>query len=295
MALNYQRAFKYSTNINYNVEKWYLSPKYDGIRCWYDMATDELYYRSGRIATLLDHIKADCRELCSENNLAMVDGELCVPGLPFSQISSLVRRTKNLQPGEKESIKLVVFAVRPVGDVNLTTPEMVEILDKLDYTSYSNLMKIEYESIQNDSEVIEQKVKQMQADGWEGAMLRNPVVSYEEGGTRTLLKVVYPRLSNLKITGFVEGNGRYKGMLGSLEVEGQGITETREVIPVRSRVSSGLSTAQRKEIWKKKDVYLGVGVTCTYQKATPIDEDEFGSLRFPRVKEIMQNCSLVRL
>jgi ATP-dependent DNA ligase len=156
-------------------------------------------------------------------------------------------------------------------------------------------MPVDYEIIPNDWPTIEARVKQLQKDGWEGGMFRHPIISYVEGGTRTLLKLKFPNEGNFKIIDFTEGTNSYSNTLGALWVEGMGLDDSKNEILIRSKVSSGLSRDLRREIWADKETYVGVGVRLTYQKATPIDSDGYGSLRFPRFQYLMQNCEFIRL
>ena len=147
----------------------------------------------------------------------------------------------------------------------------------------------------NNSQVaIDEVARQEQDNGWEGIVLRNPSTSYIGGGTHTLLKRVIPKEAIYKITGFNEGNGRYAGMLGSFNYEGEAIDEDRNNILVEGKVSSGLKIKQRVDVWADKDKYLGVAIKLRYQKVNSPDEDGKGALRFPRLLEIIQNCQLVK-
>ena len=295
---NYQRAYTFSKNLNYGVDEWYLTPKYDGIRCWYDSETEKLYFRSGREVIRMNHILNACKEISDRHSLKMVDGELYVPGLKFREISSLVNAQKSITDEQKQTVKLVVFAVRrkPTFEwtTEWTTPAMIDVLKAINYPE-NVLLPVEYELIQNDWDVIEKRVREMQSLGWEGGILRNPNISYIEGGTRTLLKLKFPNEADFKIIDFTEGTKSYSGTLGALWVEGMALDEDRNEILVRSKVSSGLSRDLRREIWGDRSTYLGVGVRLTYQKATPVDEDGYGSLRFPRFQHLMQNCEFIKL
>lgn len=291
----YQRAYVYSPRINYKIDNWYWSNKYDGFRVYYSVTKDSLCYRTGREILRLNNILESCREICQRDGLELLDGELWIPGLKFREISSLVRGQKSVTDEQKESIKFVLFAARkPDGEEDFTTTEMINYLDSLDYSAYPNFVKVKYDTVENNTAAIDAIARQEQDKGWEGIMLRHPEISYVAGGTRTLLKRVIPKESIYKIIGFTEGNGRYSGMLGSLIYEGTAVDENKNDILVEGKVSSGLKIQQRHEIWSNKEDYLGVAVRLRYQKVNSPDEDGKGALRFPRLLEIVQNCKLVQ-
>ena len=125
---------------------------------------------------------------------------------------------------------------------------------------------------------------------------QHPTISYEEGGSHKLLKVVVYHEDVYKIVGFTEGTRSYSGSLGGLLIEGTGLNDEFVPIPIRSRVSSGLRRAERQKIWDNKQDYFGVAVNVHYQKAQDarLDEDGFGSLRFPKYKGIVQVCTLTK-
>ena len=290
----YQRAFTYSPRINYQVNDWYWSNKYDGIRCYYSVIKNSLCYRSGRVIPRLEHILKSCKEICEQDNLSLLDGELWLPGLKFREISSLVRGQKFVTDEQKEKIKFALFAARkPTNNpkyiyvTDFTTDEMVDYLETIDYQKHSSFQKVDYNIVKNTTEAIDAIARQEQDKGWEGIMLRNPVTSYISGGTRTLLKRVIPKETIYKITGFNEGNGRYSGILGSFNYEGEAIDEDKNNILVEGKVSSGLKIKQRVDIWANTKKYLGLSMRLRYQKVNSPDEDGKGALRFPRILEII--------
>jgi hypothetical protein len=81
-----------------------------------------------------------------------------------------------------------------------------------------------------------------------------------------------------------------------LLIQGEGLNDELVPIPIKSRVSSGLRRAERKQIWDNRQDYLGVAVNVHYQKAqdSRLDEEGFGSLRFPKYKGIVKECRLIQ-
>ena len=58
--------------------------------------------------------------------------------------------------------------------------------------------------------------------GGEGLMLRQPESMYERKRSKSLLKVKKFHDMEVRIIGYREGTGKYKGMLGSYECETKG-------------------------------------------------------------------------
>lgn len=293
MTVPYQRAYRYSKTRKYKIDNWYLSRKYDGIRCYYDRSKDLMLFRSGRTIVRMGHLHDYMRDACDELSLKAIDGELYVPGLKYREIASLVNGQRYVTDEMKLSIKLSVFAVRNDG-AEFTTPQMIDVINSLPESEH--IIIVDNEIIANDPVVIENRSRELQREGWEGVVLRHPTISYEEGGSHKLVKLVVYHKDVYKIVGFTEGTRSYSGSLGALLIEGKGLNDDFVPIPIRSHVSSGLTRTERQQIWDKKDDYLGVAVNVDYQKAqdAKLDEEGYGSLRFPKYKGVVKECRLIQ-
>ena len=86
------------------------------------------------------------------------------------------------------------------------------------------------------------------AGGGEGVMLNTATGLYELKRSKQLIKVKRMKEEKLPIIGFMEGNGKYEGMLGAVAVEYKGNLVG---------VGSGFTDAQRMHIWKNQDLYKG--------------------------------------
>jgi hypothetical protein len=87
-------------------------------------------------------------------------------------------------------------------------------------------------------------------------------------------KIKLKKDTELYVQDFEEGTGKYVGALGKLvatpDPEGRGPA---------TRVGTGFSDIQRREIWKSKEKYRGLPVTVNYQNELPS-----GKLRMPVFK-----------
>jgi DNA ligase-1 len=122
--------------------------------------------------------------------------------------------------------------------------------------------------------------KQAVAGGYEGIMIKDPEAVYECKRSTAWLKLKPFIEVSLTVIGVEEGTGKNAGRLGALIVEG---TDDGKLI--RTNVGSGLTDAQRDEIWTAKDSVIGQIVEVRADAATQ-NQDSAGewSLRFPRFK-----------
>ena len=106
--------------------------------------------------------------------------------------------------------------------------------------------------------------------GGEGVIVKHPDALYEKKRSYGWLKVKDKQTVDVPVVGWFEGTGKYKGKLGGLIVDVEG---------VEVRVGTGLSDALRDELWRESmdggmEEHL---VEVAYHEKTPD-----GSLRHPR-------------
>ena len=80
---------------------------------------------------------------------------------------------------------------------------------------------------------------------------------------------------DLKVVGFEEGEGNFKGTLGRINVEFKD-----NIVGV----GSGFELTMRDEIWNNKDKYIGKIAEIQYFEITKNQKDNKESLRFPVFK-----------
>lgn len=228
-----------------NNRDWYSSPKYDGIRAVYQ--NGQLLSRSGKEFHGLQHIIQECEE----SGFDFLDGELLI-GNDFNTNQSVIMSHEHEQ---KKDVKFIVFAV---GGSYKDTEEMIGAMRS------SNLNHISPYKLINDSEVEAEMQRQLK-NGYEGIMLRDPKVYYKSGRTNALLKVKPYQENDYRITGIKEGVGKFKGMLGAIEVEINGKSVS---------IGTGFNDQQRKDLFNF--AIIGRMAEIRYQEKT-----KAGSLRFP--------------
>ena len=122
--------------------------------------------------------------------------------------------------------------------------------------------------------------KQAVTGGYEGIMIKDPDAVYECKRSTAWLKLKPFIEVSLTVIGVEEGTGKNAGRLGALIVEGVDDGKT-----IRTNVGSGLTDAQRDEIWAERDAVIGQVVEVRADAATQNQDSEGEwSLRFPRFK-----------
>jgi DNA ligase-1 len=264
-----QLANKYDPDKKYKNQMWAASRKMDGLRCAF--VNGKLYTRNGKEVFGFDHI---VEELNTLGTYDLIDGELYSPEIPFQEIQGYVMRKKNVVEEDKKKIFYNIFVMLDGG---MTTTQ--KMIDKMELTShwsktwpFQYLRFVEYEIIPNDFDKIKELNDKYVAEGYEGVMLRSMNQVYDWKRSDALLKYKSFKESDLKIVDMVEGEGKYKGMLGAFVCEGK-----VEGHKVKTEVGSGFNDEQREEFWKEKKTIIGTLAEIKYQNLS----DDNSSLRFP--------------
>lgn len=235
----------------------FVQPKLDGIRlCW----DGELgWSRTGKpigfsIPSIIKELKCSCGGL-------RVDGELYNKQVNFDDIISSVRRTVNI----KEDTRIQYHIFDMVSDLDFESrysylTNWYQVAVKKGMNQKRIVLVPCYEV--NSMEEIERYLKQFETEGYEGIIYRNARGFYEHKRSRYLLKLKSFKDCEAVVYDFIEGKGKYTGMLGALCVE----------LPykdgmVTCRVS-GMNDAFRSEIWNDKEKYRGRLLTVKFQERT---------------------------
>ena len=160
-----------------------------------------------------------------------VDGELYSGRGQFEQISAAVRSSR----GDWSKLKLHVFDV-PEAKGNLY--ERLAVLQRwLDDHPQARIVCIPQRPVQDVAQV-QTFLRQVEAGGGEGVMLRDPDAAYRGGRSDQLLKVKRLHDAECTVTAHHPGKGKYTGRLGAFSCR----NEYGEF-----RIGSGLSDAERSD------------------------------------------------
>lgn len=261
-----QLANTYNPSKNYGVDFWYVSPKFDGVRAIF---IPELGFltRHNKPITGFNNMAKVLEKICKVCRLSFVDGELTVAGKTFQTAQSVILASEH---PDKSKVEFHVFAVG--GDF----ADTATMLKNLPHNPKAGIFRVNSELIPNSFQAVEQACEKFTARGYEGVMLRNPIISYFNGRNDYLLKYKFFNEADLSIVEVHEGKGKFAGTLGSVTVKGK-INGLNVVV----NVSAGLSDEDRHVLFDDKNL-IGKFLSVKFQSLTDKPNGEgFYSLRFP--------------
>lgn len=244
-----------------------ISPKLDGLRAKFKGGT--FYSRKGHKFVGLTALTENMRILIGQLRDDLppysefeFDGELMVDGEHFNEISGQIRAFT-----EADNAHYYIFDV-PC----LQQPQWLRcaFLDRLALTrSFPNITFVPHTTV-TSLDAIHLKYGEYQAQGYEGAIVKQEQGLYQDARTWDWMKLKSTETADCRVLDVFEGEGKYKGMVGGLVVNFNG----KQV-----RVGSGLKDSQRMYWWDDQDEIIGRVVEVAYHEVTPD-----GSLRHPRFK-----------
>lgn len=127
-----------------------------------------------------------------------------------------------------------------IEDVNLPyCDRFIEVLATCDGEYFS---PVEYKMVYS-MEQAAQHFQEMLSQGQEGTVLKNPNGMWKDGTSKDCVKYKVEAELDMKVVGVLEGTGKYKGMLGALQLESS-------CGKVKTDCGTGFSDKQRKEIFE---------------------------------------------
>ena len=203
-----------------DVRGWAMSEKLDGVRAFWN--TRQLLSRNGSAFAPPPSFARDFPPFA-------VDGELYSGRGQFEQISAAVRSSR----GDLSQLKLHVFDV-PQAPGNLY--ERLAMLQQwLDAHPLARIVCIAQRPVRDFAQV-QSFLREVEAGGGEGVMLRDPNAPYLGGRSDQLLKLKSQHDAECTVTTHHPGKGRLAGRLGAFSCR----NEFGEF-----RIGSGLSDAER--------------------------------------------------
>lgn len=286
LAFDIQKSPTYLKRVE--SEQYLITRKLDGVRCLAVVKNNDIkfYSRLGHEYTSLSVLRNAMQTILPKNWEGVLDGELCVIDDDDNEnfklaVSEVKRKTEQMQRphykvfdcltldefyGKKESANYSVRLEMAKKLLEWQETTFLSVLSAVKY-SVSNFMRAQ--------SIVAQK-------GYEGLILRSDT-PYRSGRTSDLLKVKKFMDAEYQIEDFKGTTKLMKGLSGTMEpVECLGSVVIRHKgNPVD--VGSGFSDAQRVEIWRNQEKYLGKTITVKYFEESA---DAYGnpSLRFPIFK-----------
>jgi len=231
----------------------FMSLKLDGLRGMF--RDGSLYSSGGRKFKGLDHITS---QLDSHYEL---EGELLIPGLSFYESSGKIRST-----GVTPEAEFHVFDCANLGNMAFTG-RYFDILATEAQFWPSSVQLLKHVTVLNDEHVQRNFAKALDA-GYEGLVVKAPNAPYEAKRTFSWMKLKAVDPEEVTIIGFLEGEGKFSGTLGSVVAKRSNGVEVQV---------GGFSDHIRNHIWENRDLWLDEIMEIMFHEETPE-----GSLRHPR-------------
>lgn len=254
----------------------FVTEKYDGCRCFTQIRKGKIIMKSrqDKLFEGLVDIENSIKEL-GLNDLC-IDGELLAIDSNYENVYKDTMKIVSTKEKEKHGVKYMIFDILPIDEFDnkkgvLKYSQRRKILDNIKQNEFINITPILYHG--NDNDKVLDVLSECRGNGAEGCMI-NLDKPYEFKRSKTLLKLKVMNSCDLKIIGFEEGEGKYKGVLGNLICDYKGY---------QVGVGSGFDDKQREQIWNNQEKYLNRIAEIQYFEETYNDKGGL-SLRFPVFK-----------
>ena len=228
-----------------NITGWVMSEKLDGIRAYWD--GKKLLTRNGNT------IHAP-KWFTKHYPPFEIDGELWSKRGDFENISSIVR--DKIPSDDWKKIKHYIFEVPNAKGGLFKRLAKVKAYE-------GNIIKIIPQLKIKDKNHLQSFLKEIDLNRGEGVVVRDPKVPYIDKRTNKALKVKTFLDKECKITAHNEGQGKFKGLLGSVTC----ILDNN----ISFKIGSGFKLKQRKN-----PPPIGTIITFKYKEFT-----KYGKPRFP--------------
>ena len=271
--------FNWEIQQAYPIEKYPLKPntwititqKCNGVRATYYRG--KIMARSGVEFKGLDHI---LNELNIAYSNYVLDGELMLKDKTGLTDNEAFRKATGIinSDGDKSEICMTVFDCLPVADFDSSTPKMRysqrrRLMDGLEDTDNVRVLPVLYQG--TDHTQIPILLDKMVGEDKEGLMV-NLDVPYKRKRHSGILKVKRFYTMDLRVVSVEEGEGKYVGMLGKVNVEFNG-----NVVGV----GSGFTDEQRIKYWEDKDYLVNKIIEVKYKEVSTDKKTGLQSLQFP--------------
>lgn len=218
-----------SVNSNILKDDWYISEKYDGIRAIWD--GKRMLTRAQRE---FNFVPQWFKDLLPSYPL---EGELIVPGKPFSYFSGVTVRKED--DDRWKEIEYRLFDTPIKDKIFEERKKIVEDYVKSVNSKYITIADFKlYTNIDKNMQLIHNHFQDLIKEGKEGLMMIRKDNIYEAKRVKTILKYKKEYEGECIVIDYLEGTGKYKGILGKLRCK---LTNGKEF-----NVGGGFIDEQRK-------------------------------------------------
>lgn len=250
-----QNYWKHKNKVKYPC---IAQPKIDGVRCIAELDNGKctLFTRTGKKITSLPHLVKTFEEN-SIGETIIYDGELYSPSLSFEKLVGLINR--------KEPDKLSRVIEYYMFDIVYLHTVYEERRDWVYFRQVKRaITAVMGRYVQNEKDLLRLYQEHL-SHNWEGTIIRNVNGEYEQKRSFNLLKMKPVLEKEFKIVGYVEGKGKIKGQVGSVQC----ITKEGRLFSVKLSRLEGESSevfVERCKTWAEFN--NGKMLTVQYQNLT---------------------------
>lgn len=239
LSKNFKNAKEKDLNGN-----WYISEKHDGIRAIWDPTSQKLLTRAKRS---FNYVPQWFIDLMPKD--IPLEGEILVPGKPFRYFSGITVM-KDYDTRWEESV-FHVFDV-PVSDMTFHDRKilMTDVVNKI---NSKHVVCVEFELIENlpqNLDTLHSRFNNLISQGKEGLMMIKQDNVYQPKRVGTILKYKKEHEGECIVIDYLEGTGKYKGILGKLRCR---LADGKEF-----NMGSGFVDSQRKCYKFKDGKFIGL-------------------------------------
>ncbi|NOR69397.1 MAG: DNA ligase [Methylomarinum sp.] len=208
-----------------DISQYWVSEKLDGVRAYWN--GQQLVSRQGNIYSAPVWFTQSFPKQA-------LDGELWLARGQFQRLVSIVRK-KQAVDDEWKSVRYFVF---DLPHSKQTFNVRLKVLQNLVEQSHSVYLQVVKQYRLSDKMALMQSLNQVVDAGGEGLMLHHADALYHSGRNTDLLKVKPFYDAEATVIAYIEGKGKFSGLLGALLVE----------MPngLRFKVGSGFNLQQRQ-------------------------------------------------
>lgn len=213
-----------------DIHQYLVSEKLDGVRGYWD--GEHLYTRNG--------VRINPPPGLTHNwPKAKLHGELWMGRGRFDEVSGIVRRhAPNAE--DWQSIRFMVFDLH---DPMQTFATRLQRMRKLIRQSDSSTLQFVVQSEISDEASLMRHLAEVTALGGEGLILHRKDALYRAGRSNDILKLKQRWDAEARVIAHIPGKGKYRGMLGSLLV--QGVADSKAA-GKHFKIGTGFSDLQRR-------------------------------------------------
>lgn len=249
----------------------YVSYKLDGVRTLakvYRSGEVNYFSRSGKVFDNFSKFSESLRILAApfliHQEVVVFDGEVTSKLGQFKNVMQQLRRHKDVDPSA--FVYNIFDIIDPEDELWERYERLCWLFDK--YEPLEDVVLLEHLTVWNNVQELMQLALEK---GYEGLVLKDKHSKYEFRRSPAWYKVKESKTLDLPVVDYVEGTGKYEGMLGALKCVYHGKTV---------KVGTGFTDEERKEFWKNPPRLIEVG----YQQ-----ESSKGSLRHPRFLRVRED------